>query len=166
MTIDFENESSLDLGLDLYQIAQDVVSCALDYMDCPYEAQVSILITDDDEIHRINLEQRQIDRPTDVLSFPMVNYETPGDFSFLEEDSEDCFDPDSGELLLGDIVISADKVAAQAEEYGHSRRREYAFLIAHSMLHLMGYDHMTPEDAAEMERLQEEILQQLNISRQ
>ena len=148
MTIDFENESSLDLGLDLYGVAQDVVSCALDYMDCPYEAQVSILITDDDEIHRINLEQRQIDRPTDVLSFPMVNYETPGD------------------LLLGDIVISADKVAAQAEEYGHSRRREYAFLIAHSMLHLMGYDHMTPEDAAEMERLQEEILQQLGISRQ
>lgn len=166
MTIDFENESSLDLGLDLYGVAQDVVFCALDYMDCPYEAQVSILITDDDEIHRINLEQRQIDRPTDVLSFPMVNYETPGDFSFLEEDSEDCFDPDSGELLLGDIVISADKVAAQAEEYGHSRRREYAFLIAHSMLHLMGYDHMTPEDAAEMERLQEEILQQLGISRQ
>ena len=166
MTIDFENESSLDLGLELNGVAQDVVSCALDYMDCPYEAQVSILITDDDEIHRINLEQRQIDRPTDVLSFPMVNYETPGDFSFLEEDSEDCFDPDSGELLLGDIVISADKVAAQAEEYGHSRRREYAFLIAHSMLHLMGYDHMTPEDAAEMERLQEEILQQLGISRQ
>ena len=166
MTIDFENESSLDLGLDRDGVAQDVVSCALDYMDCPYEAQVSILITDDDEIHRINLEQRQIDRPTDVLSFPMVNYETPGDFSFLEEDSEDCFDPDSGELLLGDIVISADKVAAQAEEYGHSRRREYAFLIAHSMLHLMGYDHMTPEDAAEMERLQEEILQQLGISRQ
>ena len=166
MTIDFENESSLDLVLDLYGVAQDVVSFALDYMDCPYEAQVSILITDDDEIHRINLEQRQIDRPTDVLSFPMVNYETPGDFSFLEEDSEDCFDPDSGELLLGDIVISADKVAAQAEEYGHSRRREYAFLIAHSMLHLMGYDHMTPEDAAEMERLQEEILQQLGISRQ
>ena len=96
----------------------------------------------------------------------MVNSETPGDFSFLEEDSEDCFDPDPGELLLGDIVISADKVAAQAEEYGHSRRREYAFLIAHSMLHLMGYDHMTPEDAAEMERLQEEILQQLGISRQ
>ena len=75
-------------------------------------------------------------------------------------------DPDSGELLLGDIVISADKVAAQAEEYGHSRRREFAFLIAHSMLHLMGYDHMTPEDAAEMERLQEEILQQLGIARQ
>ena len=68
MTIDFENESSTELDLDLYEIAQDVVSCALDYMECPYEAQVSILITDNDEIHRINLEQRGIDRPTDVLS--------------------------------------------------------------------------------------------------
>lgn len=165
MTIDFENESSLDLGLDLYSIACDVVSCALDYMECPYEAQVSILITDDEEIHQINLEQRQIDRPTDVLSFPMVEYEIPGKFDFLEE-CDDCFDPDSGELLLGDIVISADRVAAQAEEYGHSRKREYAFLIAHSMLHLMGYDHMTKEEADEMERLQEEILRTLGIGRQ
>ena len=138
MTIDFENESSLDLGLDLYGVAQDVVSCALDYMDCPYEAQVSILITDDDEIHRINLEQRQIDRPTDVVSFPMVNYEATGELDVVEEDSEDCFDPDSGELLLGDIVISLDKVKEQAEKYGHGVRREYAFLIAHSMLHLLG----------------------------
>ena len=114
MTIDFENESSTELDLDLYEIAQDVVSCALDYMECPYEAQVSILITDNDEIHRINLEQRGIDRPTDVLSFPMVEYETPGDFGFLEEGGEDCFEPDSGELMLGDIVISADKVISQA----------------------------------------------------
>lgn len=165
MTIDFENESKADLGLDLYGIAQDVVSCALDYMECPYEAQVSLLITDNGEIHRINLEQRGIDRPTDVLSFPMVEYETPGDFEFLEEGGEDCFEPDSGELMLGDIVISADKVVEQAREYGHSTKREYAFLIAHSMLHLMGYDHMTEEEAAVMERLQEEILQQLNISR-
>ena len=95
----------------------------------------------------------------------MVEYETPGDFGFLEEGGEDCFEPDSGELMLGDIVISADKVISQAEEYGHSRKREYAFLIAHSMLHLMGFDHMTEEDAKEMERLQEEILSQLHISR-
>lgn len=165
MTIDFENESGKDLGLELQDIARDVVSCALDYMECPYEAQVSILITDNEEIHRINREQRGIDRPTDVLSFPMVEYETPGDFGFLEEEGDDCFEPDSGELMLGDIVISADKVAEQAREYGHSAKREYAFLIAHSMLHLMGYDHMTEEEAAVMERLQEEILQQLGISR-
>lgn len=165
MTVDFENESRRDLGIDLYEIACRVIDCSLDYMNCPYEAQVSVLITDNDEIHRMNLEHRQIDRPTDVLSFPMVDYGTPGDFSVLEEDGTDCFEPDSGELMLGDIVISADKVAEQAQEYGHSTTREYAFLLTHSMLHLMGYDHMTQEEAAEMERLQEEILQKLNISR-
>lgn len=165
MTIEFENESSVDLKLDLYGIAQDVVACALDYLECPYEAQVSVLITGNEEIHEINLEQRGIDRPTDVLSFPMTEYETPGDFEFLEEDGADCFDPDSGELLLGDIVISADKVLAQAEEYGHSVKREYAVLLAHSILHLVGYDHMEEEEAKQMETLQEEILQLLKISR-
>lgn len=166
MTIDFENESNIDLGLDCYAIAEEVISASLDYMNCPYEAQVNLLITNNEEIHQINLEQRQIDRPTDVLSFPMVEYETPGDFEILEEDEYmDCFEPDSGELMLGDIVISADKVLEQAEEYGHSVKREYAFLITHSMLHLMGYDHMTEEEAKEMERLQEEILNLLHISR-
>ena len=165
MTIDFENESGKDLGIELYEIAESVISTALDYMDCPYESQVSLLITDNEEIHKMNLQHRQIDAPTDVLSFPMVTYETPGDFSILEEDGADCFEPDSGELMLGDIVISADKVLEQSAEYGHSVKREYAFLIAHSMLHLMGYDHMTEEDAADMERLQEEILKQLNILR-
>ncbi len=165
MTIDFENESGETLDLDLSGIANEVVSCALDYMNCPYEAQVSILITNNEEIHQINMEQRGIDRPTDVLSFPMIAYEIPGSFDFLEESGDDCFEPDSGELMLGDIVISIDKVRAQAEEYGHSEKREYAFLIAHSMLHLMGYDHMTPDEAKEMEQLQEEILMQLGIGR-
>jgi probable rRNA maturation factor len=165
MTLDFENESGKDLGLELYELAEEVIEASLDYMDCPYEAQVSLLLTDNEEIHSLNLQHRQIDRPTDVLSFPMVDYETPGDFGFLEEEGSDCFDPDSGELMLGDIVISMDKVLEQAEEYGHSVKREYAFLITHSMLHLMGFDHMTPEDAAQMEQLQEEILKQLNILR-
>ena len=165
MTIDFENESGTDLGLELYEIAEEVISCALDYMNCPYEAQVSLLITDNNEIRIMNRDHRQIDRATDVLSFPMKEYETPGDFSVLEEECTDCFEPDTGELMLGDIVISADKVKEQAEEYGHSVKREYAFLITHSMLHLMGFDHMTEEDAKEMERLQEEILSQLNITR-
>lgn len=165
MTLDFENESTLELGIDLYETAYDVVSYALDYMDCPYEAQVNLLVTGNEEIHEMNLEHRQIDRPTDVLSFPMIDFEEPGEFAFLEEDGDDCFEPDSGELMLGDIVISADKVIEQAEEYGHSIKREYAFLIAHSMLHLMGYDHMTEEEAREMERLQEEILEGLGINR-
>lgn len=165
MTVEFENESKRKLGIELYEIAEEVISCALDYMDCPYEASVSLLITDNEEIRRINLEQRDIDSATDVLSFPMTQYEISGDFGFLEEEGVDCFDPESGELMLGDIVISADKVAEQAEKYGHSVKREYAFLITHSILHLIGYDHMTPEDAARMEALQEEILTKMNITR-
>ncbi|MFR8547726.1 MAG: rRNA maturation RNase YbeY [Lachnospiraceae bacterium] len=165
MTIDFEQEGAADLGLDLYEIAEEVISCALDYMGCPYEAQVGLLITDNEEIHRINKEQRGIDSATDVLSFPMTQYEVPGDFDFLEDEGIDCFEPDTGELMLGDIVISADKVSEQAEKFGHSVKREYAFLITHSILHLIGYDHMTPEEAAQMEALQEEILEKLNITR-
>ena len=84
----------------------------------------------------MNLEQRGIDRPTDVLSFPMIEYDAPGDFSVIDEETGDAFNPETGELMLGDIVISKEKVLSQAEEYGHSPKREYAFLIAHSMLHL------------------------------
>lgn len=112
----------------------------------------------------MNLEYRNIDRPTDVLSFPMLEYEMPGDFGGLEE-QEDAFDPESGELLLGDIVISSDRVLAQAEEYGHSPLREYAFLIAHSMLHLFGYDHMEEEERLVMEQKQREIMEKINIPR-
>lgn len=165
MTIEFEDESGIPLQIDAYGVARDVISCALDYMECPYEAQVNVLLVDNEEIHRLNREHRKTDRPTDVLSFPMVEYPVPGQFDFLEEDGCNCFEPDSGELMLGDIVISAAKVLEQAEEYGHSVKREFAFLIAHSMLHLMGYDHMTEDEAAVMERLQEEILGQLGISR-
>lgn len=166
MTIDYEKTCDTDLEIDCYGVAEEVISCTLDYMNCPYEAQVSLLVTDDKEIHQMNLEHRQIDRPTDVLSFPMIEYEVPGEFDFLEDETyQYCFEPDTGELMLGDIVLSADKVLGQAREYGHSIKREYAFLITHSMLHLMGFDHMTEDDAREMEQLQEEILNLLQITR-
>ena len=83
----------------------------------------------------------------------------------MEKDEADYFDPDSGELLLGDIILSVDRIMMQAKEYGHSVLREFAFLTAHSMYHLCGYDHMTPEEAAVMERKQEDTLQQLDIRR-
>ena len=108
---------------------------------------------------------RQIDAPTDVLSFPMLSYESAGDFSKLEDNYDDNFNPDTGEIMLGDIIISVDKVKEQAKSYGHSEKREYAFLILHSMLHLFGYDHMTPEEAAIMEGKQTEILNEMNILR-
>lgn len=167
MTVNFENESALDLGLPLEELASTVIEAALDYLDCPYEAEVNLLITDKEQIQEMNRNFRQIDRATDVLSFPMIAYEEPGNFDFLEteEAAQDCFHPETGELLLGDIVICADKVLEQAEEYGHSVKREYAFLIAHSMLHLAGYDHMEPEEAAVMEGKQREILENLGINR-
>ena len=165
MTLDLEDEYGLDLGFDYEKTATEVINQVLEEEGCPYEAQVNLLLTSDPEIHRMNMEYREVDRPTDVLSFPQVEYESPADFSWAEEHEMDCFDPDTGELFLGDIVISLDKVKEQAKSYGHSEKREYAFLILHSMLHLFGYDHMTPEEAAIMEGKQTEILNEMNILR-
>ena len=165
MTITVENESGTNLDFPWEEVIRRVILGAMDYVDCPYEACVSVLLTDNEEIARINQEQRQIDSPTDVLSFPMLEYETPGDFDFLEEDCWDYFHPETGELLLGDIVISVDKVREQAEKYGHSEERELAFLTAHSMFHLFGYDHMEEEERKDMEEKQADLLTQLGITR-
>lgn len=167
MTIQFENESNVTLSLPLEETAKTVIEAALDFIGCPYEAEVNLLITDLEQIRQMNREFRGIDRPTDVLSFPMIEYQEAGKFDFLEEEAaqEDCFNPETGELLLGDIVICAEKVLEQASEYGHSVKREYAFLIAHSMLHLMGFDHMEEAEAKEMEEKQSRILEGLGILR-
>ena len=164
MTLYIEEEGSVVLPFDVKETAELIVKTALDCEECPYEAEVNLLLTDDEAIHEMNREHRHIDRPTDVLSFPMIEYETPGDLSGIEE-SADAFDPGTGELMLGDIVISKDRVFAQAEEYGHSVRREYAFLIAHSMLHLLGYDHMDEEERKVMEDRQREIMEKAGIPR-
>ena len=163
MRIYLENEGDLELDLNYQEVAQRVGDAVLDYEQCPYESEVELLLTMDEEIREMNREFRDIDRATDVLSFPMIAYESPADFAFLEED-ESCFDPDTGELMLGNIVISKQKVVEQAEEYGHTVEREYAFLIAHSMLHLLGYDHMEEEERAVMEKKQREILDGVGIT--
>ena len=165
MTVTIERESEIPLPFSEQEVAEAVISETLDYEDCPYEVQVNIILTSNEEIQQINLEQRGVDAPTDVLSFPMIEYAYPSDFTVLEADSFDSFDPDTGELILGDIVISVDKVLEQAEKYGHDVKREYAFLIAHSMLHLFGYDHMDEVEKENMELKQEEILTHLNITR-
>ena len=164
MTIQIDYEAERKLDIDYEKLASKVAAHILETEHCPYDVCVNLVITDNEEIKRVNTEFRSIGAPTDVLSFPMLEYETPGDFSHFESE-EDCFDPETGELLLGDIVISKEKVIAQAEEYGHSVKREYAFLIAHSVLHLSGYDHMEEEERIEMETLQREILNELNILR-
>ncbi len=165
MTINIEKEVELTFDFEEDVYVEKVILAALDYVDCPYEAEINVLFTDNEGIHELNREYREIDRPTDVLSFPMVEYDTPGNFDNIEEEQPECFHPETGELLLGDIVLSYDKIREQAKEYGHSERRELCFLIAHSMLHLAGYDHMEEKEREEMERMQREILEQLGILR-
>ncbi len=164
MTLYLEEEGETKLPFDAEALADRVIEGTLDHLQCPYEAEVDLILTTDPQIREMNLEYRGIDRATDVLSFPMSDFETPGDFSFLEKDP-DAFDPESGELLLGDIVISKDRVLAQAQEYGHSPEREFSFLITHSVLHLTGYDHIEEEDRLLMEQTQREILEELQILR-
>lgn len=164
MTLYFEEEGAVTLPLDCEKTGRVAVETALDILGCPYEAEVSLLLTTNEEIHRMNLVFRDVDRPTDVLSFPMIDFAVPGNFDGLEE-REDCFDPETGELSLGDIVISKEKVLSQAEVYGHSVLREYAFLIVHSVLHLTGYDHMEPSERSVMEEQQRRIMEALNILR-
>ena len=165
MSLNLEVEVDVPFTFDYEALAGEVFAFTIDHEGFPYEAEVNLTLTDNEGIHEINRMYRQIDAPTDVLSFPMLSYEQAGDFSALEEDYEDNFNPDTGEIMLGDIVISVDRVREQAAAYGHSERREFAFLIVHSMLHLFGYDHMTPEDAAVMEPKQRQILEEMNISR-
>ena len=164
MTIFIETECDFDFDFDYEKIAKDVINTAIEHLDFPFEAEISLTITDNDGIQAINKEFRNIDAPTDVLSFPMIEYSEPGVFDDIEND-DDLFNPETGEVILGDIVLSVPRILSQAEEYGHSVLREYAFLIAHSMLHLFGFDHMTEADAAVMEEKQREILDILKISR-
>lgn len=165
MSFCLEEEVKVDFEFNYKELAQQVVDFCLDYVAFPYEAEVNLTLTDNEGIHAINKEFREIDRPTDVLSFPMLSYNVPGDFSFLDEEDNDDFNPDTGEALLGDIVISVEKVFEQAESFGHSMEREYAFLITHSMLHLFGYDHMEESEAKVMEEKQKDILNKMNILR-
>lgn len=164
MTILFEEEGDIHLIIKCEEIAANVIEEVLVYVDCPFEIEVNLLLTMNNEIQEMNHNFRDINKPTDVLSFPMVEFEEPEVFEFLE-DALEYFNPETGELLLGDIVISKEKVIEQALEYGHSVEREFAFLIAHSMLHLFGYDHILEEERKIMEEKQSEILGRLQILR-
>ena len=139
MTVSIEYEAEKKLDLPYEKIIKEIVEASLDFEKCPYEAEVNVILTDNDAIQAINNEK-------------------PSDFDHVEDAVEDYFNPETGELMLGDIVISVDKVEEQAEKYGHSQTRELAFLVAHSMLHLCGYDHMVDEERLVMEDRQRQIL--------
>lgn len=160
-----EGPEGKKFDFDASRLAQQVCASVLTAEQCPCDAEVFLLVTDAEEVRRMNQDYRGIDETTDVLSFPAVPFAEEADFTAVDENASDYIDPDTGMLQLGDIVLNAERVWSQAKEYGHSVRREFAFLVAHSMYHLCGYDHMNVEEAARMEAKQEAILQSLNITR-
>lgn len=152
--IEYSNEQDKLSPLDDFEkLVEDCTRAALEEEEIEDDAEVSVTLVDNARIRELNAEFREIDRETDVLSFPLG-----GDEGFE-------VDPDTDAILLGDIVISLERAAAQAEEYGHSFRREVAFLITHSLFHLLGYDHMTLEEETEMFAKQEKVLNKLGITR-
>jgi probable rRNA maturation factor len=165
MTIFFENESDIRFDFSIEEQLDLLISHVTDYVKCPYEAEVSVTMVTKEQIHEMNHQFRQVDRHTDVLSFPMMEYGEPADFESSEFQESITISPESGELVLGDIVLCGEVIKEQAEEYGHSELREFSFLVVHSMLHLFGFDHMEPDEREVMEHHQRIIMEQLNITR-
>lgn len=150
MDVLFENTTDIKVNEELIN---SVIAESLRYEGVSDNCEVSVTIVDNDEIHSINLKHRGIDRPTDVLSFPLIDFE------------KETLPDDGSKIYLGDIIISIEKAEEQAKEYGHSLDREIGFLTAHSMLHLLGYDHMVEDEEKIMFKKQEEILNNLNLRR-
>lgn len=153
------NQDKLPIDADIKDTIEQVILKTLDAEDCDFSAEVSVTIVDSKTIREINKNERDIDAVTDVLSFPMLEFDENG--NVINSD----FDMDGENLLLGDIVICAERAKEQALEYGHSFKREMAFLTVHSMLHLLGYDHMDEQEEKIMSSRQEEILSMLGITR-
>ena len=150
MDVLFENNTNEEIN---YKLIEKVISEALRYEGVNDNTEVSVTIVDNEEIRKINNKFRNIYRATYVLSFPLIDF-----------DNESLPD-DGSKIYLGDIIISIERAKEQAKEYGHSIDREIGFLTAHSMLHLLGYDHMVPEEEKEMFAKQEEILNNLGLRR-
>lgn len=145
---------------------EEVINFALKEEEVIVKAEISMLFVDNEEIREINNDTRGIDRATDVLSFPMLDYEDKKVFKEMYKDKEfnETF-MDGEELVLGDIVLSLERALEQSEEYNHSFTREACYLVVHSVLHLLGYDHMEDEDKKIMRKREEEILGKLDITR-
>ena len=165
MTIDYDKSTPIEFDFSESELLDTLVKGVMDELAVSYEVAVSVSVVGEDEIRRINGEFREMDSVTDVLSFPMNEFDEAGVFEGESFEASMSLDPDTDELMLGDIVLCADKVKAQAAEYGHSEKREYAFLIVHSLLHLCGFDHITDADRRLMEAKQSLVLDSLKIYR-
>ena len=156
MTLLTDNRTDFELTEEMQKMLVMVCLESLEYEEFETVCEISLSIVTNDEIHEINRQFRGIDSPTDVLSFPQLTF----------EEGEEADVNENGEIVLGDIIISIDRAKEQAEEYGHSLKRELAFLAVHSMLHLMGYDHMEKDEEEDMFRRQKEILIKAGIPRE
>ncbi|MBQ3573437.1 MAG: rRNA maturation RNase YbeY [Clostridia bacterium] len=161
MKISYLNQQSeYKVGKNFKDLIKKCSLATLKYMGFRTDVEISVVLTDNEGIRTLDSMHRGIDKATDVLSFPMFEYDEDGEI--IEDYAE--FN-EMGELCLGDIVISLERAHEQADEYGHSPEREIGFLTVHSMLHLLGYDHMTPEDEEEMFGYQREILDEIGLVR-
>ena len=159
MEIVFENQQDIiEITDEHVEIIKKVVEKTLECESFSVDSIVSVTIVDNNEIHSLNNEFRGVDRPTDVLSFPVVEYEN----GKMIENSGDYFE---GKLILGDIILSAEKLKEQSIEYGHSFERELGFLVCHSSLHLLGYDHETDDERQVMREKEEKTMELLNLTR-
>lgn len=155
MIINLENaQEKIDLDETVLKRLQEGIDAVADLNGLAEEAEVDVTIVDDEEIHELNRQYRGMDKPTDVLSFALDEGE--------EDEPELIGGPE--EHLYGDIIISAETALRQAEEYGHGLEREMTYLAVHGMFHLLGYDHMTEEDKAEMRAKEEEALRAINLA--
>ena len=161
IVIAFDKRRLDSVGLNLH--LRKCIRAALEAQNIPVPCEINVLVTDDEGIRAINRAYRQVDAATDVLSFPMFDF-TPG---ALPEDLSAYLDGQTGLLPLGDMAISLPRAKAQAKEYGHSLKREIGYLTVHSVLHLLGYDHMDEGPMkAQMRAKEEEIMQKMDLSRQ
>ncbi|WP_040211376.1 rRNA maturation RNase YbeY [Clostridium polynesiense] len=161
-----DRQNKISVGEEFYRTIEEVADFALreEGVKIPYE--ISVLFVDNNEIAEINNETRNINKETDVLSFPMLDYPNGKVFKdvYLNYDFNLTY-MDGNDLVLGDVVLSLEKAKEQSEDFGHSFQREVCYLIVHSILHLLGYDHMEESDKIKMRTQEEVILEKLNIKR-
>ena len=156
MTLLTENRTDIEISGEIMEAVEKACLETLKYEEFDEDCEISLSFVTNEEIHQINRQFRNVDAPTDVLSFPQLTF----------EEGEEADVNENGEIVLGDIIISVERAKEQAEEYGHGLKREIAFLTVHSMLHLLGYDHMEKDEEEDMFRRQKEILEIAGIPRE
>ncbi|MEG0297850.1 MAG: rRNA maturation RNase YbeY [Clostridium sp.] len=161
-----DRQDKIEVKEELVKRINEVCNVALKEEQVEVEYQISLLFVDNNEIKEINNETRNIDRETDVLSFPMLDFDSGNVFKdqYLNYKFDEVY-LDGEELVLGDIVLSLEKALEQSEEYNHSFEREVCYLVVHSILHLLGYDHMEEEEKLIMRAREEYILKKMDIKR-